>query len=172
MVMESATLGGGCFWCIEAVFQNVDGVASVTSGYCGGEVPNPTYREVCAGTTGHAEVAQICFDNEKTSFAELLELFWRAHDPTTLNRQGADVGSQYRSAIFYHDENQKQIAEQSLAALNQSGLYPNPAVTQIAALPRFYPAEDYHQDYYRNNSSAAYCRVVIQPKLNKLGMPS
>lgn len=166
--MQIATFGGGCFWCLEAVFERLPGVSAVVSGYAGGKKPNPTYREVCSGTTGHAEVVNIHFDPQKISFDELLDLFWVCHDPTTLNRQGADVGSQYRSAIFYHDEDQHRAAEASKTALAASRTYPNPIVTEIAPLDKFYEAEDYHQDYFRNNTDAPYCRYVIQPKLKKV----
>lgn len=166
---ELATLGGGCFWCLEAFFESVDGVVSVTSGYAGGHVPNPTYKEVCSGTTGHAEVCQIQFDPRKTSFEQLLRLFWAAHDPTTLNRQGADIGTQYRSVIFCHNDAQRQTAEQSKAAIAKT--LRRTVVTQILPAPVFYPAEAYHQDYYRNNPANAYCRTVIRPKLEKLGKP-
>ena len=164
--IETATLGGGCFWCVEAVYERLPGVISVTSGYAGGRTPNPTYREICGGDTGHAEVTQIEFYPAKISFAKLLEVFWQAHDPTTLNRQGADEGTQYRSVIFYHDEQQKLIAGQSKreAQSNFSGLI----VTEIAPLTKFYPAEDYHQGYYDLNTNAGYCRAVIAPKLDKL----
>jgi peptide-methionine (S)-S-oxide reductase len=165
--MEVTTLGAGCFWCIEAVFQGLKGVEKVVSGYTGGTVPNPTYRQVCTGRTGHAEVAQIAFDPDVISFEEILYVFWRTHDPTTLNRQGADVGTQYRSAIFYHDEVQKAIAEKSLAETEASGLWPNPIVTEIAPLPEFYEAEDYHQNYFSDNPNQPYCRAVIDPKVRK-----
>jgi peptide-methionine (S)-S-oxide reductase len=165
--MEVTTLGAGCFWCIEAVFQGLKGVEKVVSGYTGGTVPNPTYRQVCTGRTGHAEVAQITFDPEVISFEEILYVFWRTHDPTTLNRQGADVGTQYRSAIFYHDEVQKAIAEKSLAETEASSLWPNPIVTEIAPLPEFYEAEDYHQNYFSDNPNQPYCRAVIDPKVRK-----
>jgi len=163
---EIADLGGGCFWCMEAVFERLPGVISVTSGYAGGTTENPTYREVCTETTGHAEVTEVAFDPDKISYAKLLEVFWQAHDPTTLNRQGADVGTSYRSIILYRDEKQKLIAEKSkLAAQND---FRNPIVTEIVPLKKFYPAEDYHQEYFDNNSSQGYCQVVIAPKLEKL----
>lgn len=165
---EIATLGAGCFWCVEAVFQSLDGVISVESGYSGGSTKNPSYREVCGGRTGHAEVVHIVFDPEIISFAELLEVFWRTHDPTTLNRQGADVGTQYRSVIFYHTPEQKAIAEKSKKDANAAGLWPNPIVTEIAPFTRFYKAEEYHQNYYRDNPNQPYCRVVIDPKISKL----
>lgn len=163
---EIATLGGGCFWCMDAVYERLPGVISVTSGYAGGHTANPTYEQVCTGTTGHAEVTQITFDPAKISFAKLLEVFWQAHDPTTLNRQGNDEGTQYRSVIFYHDEKQRLIAEKSkLAAQND---FSSPIVTEIVPFTKFYPAEDYHQGYYDDNTNAGYCRVVITPKLEKL----
>ena len=163
---ENATLGGGCFWCMEAVYERLPGVICVTSGYAGGHPANPTYEQVCTGTTGHAEVTQIRFDPAKISFARLLEVFWQAHDPTTLNCQGNDEGTQYRSVVFYHDEQQKLVAEKSkLAAQNDFG---SPIVTEIVPLTKFYPAEDYHQGYYGDNTNAGYCRVVITPKLEKL----
>lgn len=165
--LEKATLGGGCFWCVEAVYQDLKGVHQVVSGYAGGSVENPTYQQVCAGTTGHAEVTQITFDPEVISYEELLYIFWRTHDPTTLNRQGADVGPQYRSIILYHNEEQKAIAEKSKRETDQSDLWPNPIVTEIAPLTDFYPAEDYHQNYYRNNPAQPYCQVVIDPKVQK-----
>jgi peptide-methionine (S)-S-oxide reductase len=165
--LEKATLGAGCFWCIEAIYQDVKGVHKVESGYAGGHVADPTYRQVCTGTTGHAEVAQITFDPDVISFEDILTIFWRTHDPTTLNRQGADVGPQYRSAIFYHNEEQKRIAEKSLAETDTSGLWPNPIVTEIAPLDTFYVAEDYHQNYYNDNANQPYCRVVIDPKVRK-----
>ena len=166
--LEIATLGAGCFWCVEAVFQNLEGVERVVSGYAGGHVANPTYEQVCSGATGHAEVAQITFDPEVISFEDLLYVFWRTHDPTTLNRQGADVGTQYRSAIFYHTEVQRSIAEKSKAETDASDLWAEPIVTQIAPLEKFYPAEEYHQDYYRLNSNQPYCKLVIDPKIQKL----
>ncbi len=163
---EIATLGGGCFWCMEAVFERLPGVISVTSGFAGGTTENPTYQEVCTGNTGHAEVTQIEFDPAKISYAKLLEVFWQAHDPTTLNRQGADEGTQYRSIILYHDEKQKLIAEKSKLEAQKN--FNNPIVTEIVPLKKFYQAEDYHQEYYDDNSNAGYCRVVIAPKLEKL----
>lgn len=165
---EVATFGAGCFWCVEAVFQDLKGVEQVVSGYAGGTVDNPTYHQVCSGTTGHAEVTQITYDPEIISFAELLEVFWRTHDPTTLNRQGADVGTQYRSAIFYHNDEQKAIAEKSKQETDASGLWPNPIVTEIVPFRNFYKAEGYHQNYYRNNPYQPYCRMVIDPKVRKL----
>jgi len=167
---ELATLGAGCFWCVEAVFQRIDGVVSVFTGYAGGESENPTYDEVCRGSTGHAEVAQIAFDPVKVSFEKILDVFWHSHDPTTLNRQGADIGTQYRSAIFTHDDGQREIAEQSKAAAEASGLFNDPIMTEITPLEKFYAAESYHQDYYDRNPNAPYCRVVIAPKLKKLGL--
>ncbi len=164
---EIATLGAGCFWCVEAVFQDLRGVEKVVSGYAGGKVQNPTYEQVCSGTTGHAEAVQISFDPQVISFAELLEIFWRTHDPTTLNRQGADVGTQYRSAIFYHSEAQKIIAEQSKRDANASGLWPDPIVTEIAPFTSFYPAEGYHQNFFLENPNQPYCRMVIDPKIRK-----
>jgi peptide-methionine (S)-S-oxide reductase len=165
--LKTATFGGGCFWCVEAVFSELKGVERVVSGYAGGAVENPTYEQVCTGATGHAEVTQITYDPEVISYEDLLYVFWRTHDPTTLNRQGADVGTQYRSIILYHDERQKAIAERSKAEIDTSGLWPNPTVTEIAPLGEFYPAEDYHQDYYRNNRSQPYCMAVIDPKIKK-----
>ena len=163
---EPATFGGGCFWCMEAVFQTVDGVLSSTSGYAGGTAANPTYEQVCTGTTGHAEVIQLEFDPARISYEKVLEIFWKAHDPTTLNRQGHDHGAQYRSIILYHNEAQKLAAEKSKRAA-QARLK-DPIVTQIVPLVKFYRAEDYHQDYFRKNPDAAYCRIVIQPKVDKL----
>lgn len=163
---ELATLGAGCFWCVEAVFERLDGVKSVTSGYAGGKSPNPTYDEVCTGASGHAEVAQIEFDPKKLSFEKLLETYWESHDPTTLNRQGADRGTQYRSVIFFHSDAQKATAEKSKK--EAQALFSSPIVTEISPLPKFYKAENYHQDYFRNHSNAPYCQVVIRPKLEKL----
>jgi peptide-methionine (S)-S-oxide reductase len=162
-----ATMGGGCFWCTEAVFQEVKGVSSVVSGYTGGTAPGrPTYREICSGLTGHAEVIQITFDSSVISFTDILRIFMTTHDPTTLNRQGADVGTQYRSVIYYHDENQRKTAE---SILNEMGdYYDKPIVTELSSLGIFYDAEDYHQDYYKNNQSQGYCQAVINPKLSKL----
>jgi len=165
--LETATLGAGCFWCIEAIFQDLKGVQSVTSGYAGGHVKNPSYKEVCTGSTGHAEVARIVFDPAVISFEDLLYVFWRTHDPTTLNRQGADVGSQYRSAIFYNSDEQKKIAEKSKAETDKSGIFDSPIVTEIVPLTNFYEAEDYHQDYYNINPNQPYCRFVIDPKVAK-----
>ena len=163
-----ATFGGGCFWCVEAVFQSLKGVEKVISGYAGGAVSNPTYKQVCSGATGHAEVAQIRFDPQRISYADLLEIFWHTHDPTTPNRQGADVGTQYRSVIFFHDDEQREIATRSRTETDASNLWPNPIVTEISPAPTFYPAEDYHQNYYRNNPAQPYCMVVISPKMKKL----
>jgi peptide-methionine (S)-S-oxide reductase len=166
--LETATLAGGCFWCTEAVFQRLRGVTSVVSGYAASQVPNPTYQQVCTGRTGAAEAIQITYDPAVISFEQLLEIFWHLHDPTTLNRQGNDVGTQYRSAIFYHNDQQKETALVSKAELDKSGTYRNPAVTEITPFTNFYPAEDYHQDYYNNNSSQGYCMLVITPKVQKL----
>jgi peptide-methionine (S)-S-oxide reductase len=166
--LETATLAAGCFWCVEAVFGRLRGVEKVVSGYTGGTVSNPTYQEVCSGRTGHAEAVQITFDPATISFDELLEVFWRTHDPTTLNRQGADSGTQYRSAIFYHDERQRQVAERSKRQAEEAGLWPDPIVTEIVPFTGFYAAEGYHQDYYRLNSFQPYCRLVIDPKITKL----
>ena len=165
--METATFGSGCFWCTEAVFQQLKGVSSVVSGYSGGHAKNPSYEQVCTGRTGHAEVCQIQFDPEQIPFEELLDVFFNTHDPTTLNRQGNDVGTQYRSVIFYHSERQKQIAERVKAELGESGTWKNPIVTEILPFEKFYPAEDYHQNYFRNNPNQGYCRLVISPKLDK-----
>ncbi len=165
---EQATFGGGCFWCLEAVFQRIEGVLEVKPGYAGGDTAEPSYDEVCSGRTGHAEVVQITFDPERISYRDLLEVFWRAHDPTTLNRQGGDVGTQYRSMVLCHNEEQRRQAEDSKAALDGSGVYSVPVVTEIVDLDRFFPAEQYHHDYYNRNPSAGYCRVVIAPKLRKL----
>jgi peptide-methionine (S)-S-oxide reductase len=165
---EKATFGAGCFWCVEAVFEQVQGVTNVEAGYAGGETINPTYEEICTGTTGHAEVAQITFDPGIVSFEQLLTLFWKAHDPTTLNRQEADVGTQYRSVIFYHDDRQRALAEASKKAAQAQ--FTNPIVTSIQPIPTFYVAENYHQDYFRNNPNAPYCTFVIKPKLKKLNM--
>ncbi|KPV52782.1 peptide methionine sulfoxide reductase [Kouleothrix aurantiaca] len=165
---EVATLGGGCFWCLEAVFDELRGVSEVESGYAGGQVANPTYRQVCNGTTGHAEVVQITFDPQAVSFRQLLEVFFTIHDPTTPNRQGADVGTQYRSAIFYHSPEQKAAAEQVIAQINEAGIWDGPVVTEVAPAPTFYRAEDYHQEYYVNNSNQPYCRAVVAPKVAKL----
>lgn len=162
-----ATLGGGCFWCLEAVYDEIEGVTSVNSGYAGGTVPDPTYKQVCTGNTGHAEVVQVTFDPSVITYREILEVFFTIHDPTTLNRQGADVGTQYRSAIFYHNEEQKQIAEETIAELTETGAFDDPIVTQVEPLTEFYEAEGYHQDYYQQNPRQPYCRAVIAPKLAK-----
>jgi len=164
-IVEVATLGGGCFWCLEAVYQEMKGVLKVESGYAGGHVPNPSYREVCTGTTGHAEVVQITYDPAVVSYADILEVFFTIHDPTTLNRQGNDVGTQYRSVIFYHNDEQKKTAQAAKSAAVQ--LWPKPIVTEIAPLDRFYKAEDYHQNYYRSNPSQPYCVYVVGPKVEK-----
>lgn len=164
---DTATFGTGCFWCTEAIFQELDGVISATSGYSGGHVDNPTYKEVCEGTTGHAEVIQIVYDPSKITFDELLAAFWQSHDPTTLNRQGNDVGPQYRSVVFYHNQEQKEKAEKYKTELDQSKAFNNPIVTEISPFSKFYAAEDYHQEYYDLNGSAPYCYYVIRPKLDK-----
>jgi peptide-methionine (S)-S-oxide reductase len=164
---EIATFGTGCFWCTEAVFQELKGVLQVYSGYTGGNVANPTYEEVCSGTTGHAECLQIYFDPSVISFDEMLEVFWESHDPTTLNRQGNDIGTQYRSAIFYHDEEQRRKAEHYKAELDKNKAYDIPIVTEITPFVVFYPAEDYHQNYYNNHGSQPYCYLVIRPKVEK-----
>lgn len=164
--MEKATFGAGCFWCIEAVLSNLKGVTEVKSGYSGGHIKNPAYREICSGRTGHAEVIQISFDSSVISFQELLTVFWETHDPTTLNQQGADKGTQYRSVIFYHDDNQKEIAEKSKQAVEDSGLYQN-IVTEISVFTEFYPAEIEHAEYYANNKEQPYCKFVIKPKMDK-----
>jgi len=166
--LETATFGAGCFWCVEAVFENLDGVKAVESGYMGGKTQDPTYREVSAGRTGHAEVTRIYFDPTVITFETLLDWLWRSHNPTTLNRQGADVGTQYRSAIFYHSEAQRKTAETSKAAAQTA--FPDPIVTEITPASKFYIAEDYHQDYYRLNKTAPYCQMVIRPKLQKLDL--
>jgi peptide-methionine (S)-S-oxide reductase len=164
---DTATFGAGCFWCVEAIFQELKGVHSVKSGYAGGFVKNPSYKEVCTGRTGHAEVAQIVYDPSVISFEELLEVFWKTHDPTTLNRQGADMGTQYRSAVFFHNEEQKEKAAFYMKKLDESGAFQNPIITTIEPYENYYEAEDYHQDYYNNNGSQGYCRMVIQPKVEK-----
>ena len=164
---EVATLAGGCFWCLEAVFDDLNGVSSVESGYSGGKTPNPSYQAVCTGMTGHAEVVQVTFDPDVISFADILHVFFTVHDPTTLNRQGADVGTQYRSAIFYHSPEQKAAAEQVIAELTAEKLWSDPVVTQVAPFEKFYVAEDYHQEYYANNPFQPYCRAVITPKVTK-----
>jgi peptide-methionine (S)-S-oxide reductase len=164
---EVATLGGGCFWCLEAVLLDLRGVTRVESGYAGGRTPNPTYEQVCTGSTGHAEVVQVEFDPQVITFRDLLEIFFDIHDPTTLNCQGADVGTQYRSAIFYHTPEQKAVAEKVIAELNASGTWPAPIVTEVVPFTGFYPAEKYHQEYYRQNPNQPYCRAVISPKVDK-----
>ena len=166
--MKLATFGGGCFWCTEAVFLELEGVESVKAGYMGGRTENPTYKSICTGTTGHAEIIHIEYDPEKISFDLLLKVFWVTHDPTTLNRQGNDVGTQYRSVVFYHNEKQKEKATNYKNALNQENAYPNPVVTEITAATKLYVAEDYHQNYYKNNPNQSYCRALIPPKLEKL----
>ena len=164
---EVATLAGGCFWCMEAIFKEVDGVEDVISGYTGGTIVNPTYQEVCANNTGHAEAVQLTFNPGKISYREILQIFFSVHDPTTLNRQGADSGTQYRSTIFYHNEQQKSVAEDIIRELNKARLWKKAIVTQIAPLDKFYPAEDYHQKYFSRNPEQPYCQVVISPKVNK-----
>ena len=167
MNTEAATLGGGCFWCLEAVFELLEGVERVESGYAGGSAPSPTYEEICAGTTGHAEVVQVTFDAAVVSYREILEVFFATHDPTTLNRQGPDVGTQYRSAIYYHSENQKETAQDLIAELEREGVFPGSIVTEVAELTEFHPAEAYHQEYYRNNLNQPYCTFLIDPKVAK-----
>ncbi|MBN2481854.1 MAG: peptide-methionine (S)-S-oxide reductase MsrA [Bacteroidales bacterium] len=162
-----ATFGAGCFWCVEAIFEEVNGVIRVESGYSGGHVSNPAYEEVCTGTTGHAEAVQIIYNPATISYIELLEIFWKTHDPTTLNRQGPDVGPQYRSVIFYHNDEQRQLALELKEKLDRAGIWANPIVTEIAPFDTFYNAEDYHQDYYSQNASQPYCAFVITPKINK-----
>ena len=164
---ELATLAGGCFWCLEAVYKELRGVERVVSGYAGGHVESPTYREVCDGTTGHAEVVQITFDPSAVSYKELLEVFFTIHDPTTLNRQGGDVGTQYRSAVFYHTPEQRETAEQTMAEMTAAAVWDSPIVTEVSPLEKFYPAEDYHQDYFEKNPSQPYCRAVVAPKVSK-----
>lgn len=165
--LEKATFGSGCFWCTEAVFERLKGVYKVVSGYSGGTVENPTYEQVCTGKTGHAEVTQITYDPKVITYDELLEVFWKTHDPTTLNRQGNDVGTQYRSVIFYHNDEQKRLAEKYKEELNKSGIWDKPIVTEIVPFTNFYPAENYHQNYYDNNPSQPYCSFVITPKVEK-----
>ena len=167
---EVATLGAGCFWCVEAVLEQIDGVQSVTSGYMGGSVAKPSYKAVCTGNTGHAEVVQVTFDPAVLPYSELLDWFWRLHNPTTLNQQGADIGTQYRSAIFVHSAAQRETAEASLAAADASGVFDAPIVTEITEAETYWPAEGYHQDYYSQNKSQGYCQMVIRPKLKKLGL--
>jgi len=166
--IEQATFGAGCFWCVEAVFQNIEGVLDVRSGYTGGITENPTYEDICTGKTGHAEVIQIDFDSTLISYDKLLNIFWKSHDPTTLNRQGADAGTQYRSAIYIHSETQNELARKSKDATDKMKLYSDPIVTEISPLTKFYIAENYHQDYYKINQNAPYCQIVIKPKLDKL----
>ena len=165
-----ATLAGGCFWCLEAVYDELQGVEDVVSGYTGGAVASPSYQLICTGTTGHAEVIQITFNPAVIDFAGVLEHFWKLHDPTTLNQQGNDVGTQYRSAIFYHSEKQKEIAEAAIKKKDEAGVFHSPIVTEVTAVEKFYEAEKYHQDYYRNNKAVPYCQFVITPKLDKLGL--
>jgi len=165
--LETITLGGGCYWCVEAVYENLDGVKSVVSGFSGGKVANPTYEDVCTGTTGHAEVVQVTYDKTKTDINEIFQVFFTVHDPTTLNRQGADVGTQYRSVIFYKTEEQKKAAQSIIAELNKAKVYNNPIVTKVEPFKVFYKAEDYHQNYYANNKNQPYCKMVIQPKIEK-----
>lgn len=167
MQPEVATLGAGCFWCVEAIYQQLEGVVKVESGYSGGQTAHPTYEEVCTGRTGHAEVIQVTFDPQKISFKELLEVFFRTHDPTTLNRQGADVGTQYRSAIFYHSDEQRKTAEAVKKETDAAKIWDDPIVTEIGRFDAFYKAEEYHQNYYNQNANQPYCRMVINPKLNK-----
>ena len=165
--LEIATLGAGCFWCVEAVFDDLKGVEDVVSGYSGGEIENPTYREVCSGSTGHAEVIQIKFNPQEISFRDILRVFFTVHDPTTLNRQGGDVGTQYRSAIFYHSPEQKQIAHEVIEEITAERIYDNPIVTEVTEITNFYPAEDYHQEYFVNNPTQPYCAAVVAPKVRK-----
>ena len=165
--IELATFGAGCFWCVEAVFEGLDGVIDVKAGYTGGHAKNPTYEDICTGTTGHAEVIQIEYNSVIISYGELLNIFWKSHDPTTLNQQGADLGTQYRSVIFYHNEVQHKISQQSMDKVENSEMYINPIVTEISNLDIFYHAENYHQNYYRLNPNAPYCKVVIKPKLER-----
>lgn len=167
MARETATLGGGCFWCLEAVYDEVRGVEDVVSGYSGGRRPNPTYEQVCTGATGHAEVVQITYDPEIVTFRDLLDIFFTIHDPTTLNRQGADTGTQYRSVIYYHTPEQRADAEAAIAAYNAAGIWSDPIVTEVTPLDVFFAAEDYHQEYFVNNPTAGYCRVVVAPKVAK-----
>jgi len=167
MTYEIATLGGGCFWCLEAIYDQLKGVADVVSGYSGGHIENPNYKAVCSGTTGHAEVVQITFDPEVVSFKDLLAIFFTIHDPTTLNRQGADVGTQYRSVIYYHSQEQKNIAEKVIHDLDREALWSKPIVTEVSPFEIFYPAEDYHQEYFQRNPNQGYCQVIIEPKVAK-----
>ncbi|MCR6642715.1 MAG: peptide-methionine (S)-S-oxide reductase MsrA [Sporocytophaga sp.] len=165
--IDTATFGAGCFWCVEAIFQDMKGVHKVVSGYTGGHVDNPTYKEICTGNTGHAEVIQVYYDPEVVSFKDLLEVFWQTHDPTTLNRQGNDVGTQYRSAVFYHNTEQKELAEKYKKELDKSGAFSSPIVTEIVPVSKFFPAEDYHQNYFNLNQGQPYCTYVIKPKVEK-----
>jgi peptide-methionine (S)-S-oxide reductase len=165
--LETATLAAGCFWCVEAVFDDLKGVTDVVAGYAGGNTENPTYAQVCDGTTGHAEVIQIEFDPAEITFKEILEVFFTVHDPTTLNRQGADVGTQYRSAVFYHSDEQRRVAEQVIAEITAAGIYDDPIVTEVTAFDKFWPAEDYHQEYFANNPNQPYCAAVVAPKVVK-----
>lgn len=167
MDYDTITLGTGCFWCSEAIFERVKGVVSAEAGYSGGEIPNPTYQQVSQGNTGYAEVVQVVYNPSKINFEKLLEIFWKTHNPTTLNRQGADVGTQYRSVIFYQNTKQKQLAQAYKEKLDKAGIWPNPVVTEISPFKSFYPAEKYHQEYYRKNPSAGYCQFVITPKVEK-----
>jgi peptide-methionine (S)-S-oxide reductase len=166
-IRETATLAGGCFWCLEAVYDQLRGVKDVVSGYAGGRRPNPTYEQVCTGATGHAEVVQVTFDPQEISYRDILGVFFAIHDPTTLNRQGADVGTQYRSAIFYHSAEQKALAEEMIAELGASGIWPRPIVTQVTPFEAFYPAEDYHQEYFARNPTQGYCQAIVAPKVAK-----
>ena len=166
--LETATLAAGCFWCVEAVFDDLKGVTDVVSGYAGGQTENPTYAQVCDGTTGHAEVIQIEFDPAEITFKEILEVFFTVHDPTTLNRQGNDVGTQYRSAVFYRSDEQRRVAEQVVAEITAAGVYDSPIVTEVTAVDKFWPAEDYHQEYFANNPNQPYCAAVVAPKVAKI----
>ena len=168
MSIETITLGGGCFWCIEAAFQDIRGVESIASGYAGGTTKNPNYQEICTGTTNHAEVVQVAFDNDEIDVRTIMGVFFALHDPTTLNRQGADIGTQYRSVIFYHSDDQRKAAETMIKQLEADEVWDNPVVTEVRQVPVFYPAESYHQDYYQKNSAQPYCQAVISPKLSKL----
>ena len=165
--VETATLAGGCFWCLDGAYRDLRGVIGVESGYAGGQTANPTYEQVCTGTTGHAEVVRVTYDSNEITYRDLLEVLFSIHDPTTLNRQGADVGTQYRSAIFYHDEAQREVAEEIVAELERDGVFEDPIVTEVSALKAYYPGEGYNQDYYRQNPGQGYCQVVVAPKLAK-----
>lgn len=165
--MQKITLGAGCFWCVEAIYKELKGVEKVEPGYSGGKIANPTYREVCSGLTGHAEVIHLEYDESVIDFKEILEVFFKTHDPTTLNRQGADVGTQYRSAIFYHNENQKEVAEKVISELENSFVFDKPVVTEVTEFTVFYPAEEYHKNYYKNNPEEGYCQMVVRPKVEK-----